>query len=186
MKKGKEFALVRPCAHCPFREDVPGYLRRARAVEIARSLAEGATFPCHETTVADPEDESENVATEDSSFCAGALICLEKEGDANQVMRVAERLGLYDARRLDMGAPVVDSLAAFVWHHDADVIESEEPECCEVCDAGCEAPAGHMVNGMVVPAENSEVELTECEGCGCSACESCMNGETLCPSCLDY
>jgi hypothetical protein len=111
------YKLRRPCENCPFRTDVPGYLRRERAQEIAEALANGSEFACHQTTVSDEEvggDGSERVATPDSAFCAGALITMERSGQANQIMRVAERLGLYEHEKLDMYAPVHASLYAFV------------------------------------------------------------------------
>ena len=36
----------------------------------------------------------------------------EKEGQPDQMMRISERLGLYDHSKLDMDAPVYDS-----WEH---------------------------------------------------------------------
>lgn len=41
-----DFKLRRPCPNCPFRTDVPPYLRGARAEEIARSIANGSDFRC--------------------------------------------------------------------------------------------------------------------------------------------
>jgi hypothetical protein len=68
------FKLRRPCAHCPFRVDRPGYLRRARAIEIAEDLANGCTFACHETTVDAEGTDGELIRVEgdESLFCAGA------------------------------------------------------------------------------------------------------------------
>lgn len=43
------FAVVRPCAHCPFRTDVQPYLRPERARDIAGALLAGEDFPCHAT-----------------------------------------------------------------------------------------------------------------------------------------
>ena len=74
--------------------------------EIEVSL-ERASFPCHKTI--DYDDEDDQRGTEGSSHCAGALILLEKLERPSQMMRIAERLGLYDRTRLDMGAPVFDS-----------------------------------------------------------------------------
>jgi hypothetical protein len=75
--------------------------------EIERSLREGATFSCHKTTKHD--DDGEPVRTRNEMHCAGALILIEKEGWSTQMMRIAERLGMYDASKLDMDAPVYDS-----------------------------------------------------------------------------
>jgi hypothetical protein len=96
----KPYGLTSPCAHCPFRKDIQAYLTEDRVREIEQSLVR-SEFPCHETTV-DSEDEDGNsarIATRDSMHCAGALILLEKEGRSSQMMRIAERLGMYDASK---------------------------------------------------------------------------------------
>jgi len=105
------FDLKRPCAKCPFRSDVEPYLRRSRAHEIARAL-DRSTFACHETThsLGAPVDRTEQ-------HCAGALIMLESEGRPSQMMRIAERLGLYDRTKLAEDSPVHDSRAEFIAHH---------------------------------------------------------------------
>lgn len=177
--------LVRPCPHCPFRTDVHGYLRRGRAVEIATAIAGGATFACHKTTEEIEEwdgDGGDLVATANSQQCAGSLICQEHMENPNQATRVAERIGIYDPTRLDMSAPVARSLAQFIYHHGAD---EEEAECCSVCDPGCEAPAGMLINGFAVPSE-VEVELDMCPVCGEPVCESCSAPGGKCPSCHAY
>lgn len=180
------FKLRRPCAKCPFRTDVPGYLRRARAREIAESLANGATFPCHETTVYDDEDET-LVSGPDSQFCAGALIAMEREDAPNQMMRVAERIGVYDREKMDMDAPVVNSLAEFVRHHNIDgAPEPDDVECCCVVDHGCEAPAGFLVGGSVIEVDPEEMgELHDCPSCGEPVCDNCSDDEGVCARCSE-
>lgn len=112
-----KFDMIRPCVHCPFRNDAPGYLRPTRAAEIADALLhQDQTFPCHETTVSGG-DAGERYETSTSQHCAGALIFLELQGRPNQLMRIAERLGIYDRRKLDMGAPVCTSRRALVQQH---------------------------------------------------------------------
>jgi hypothetical protein len=180
------YKLRRPCEGCPFRTDVPGYLRRERAQEIAEDLANGSEFACHKTTVSDEEfggDGSERVATQDSAFCAGALITMERSGQANQIMRVAERLGLYEHEKLDMYAPVHESLFAFVQHH-GDPDEVDEDECCSVVEDGCHAPAGMLLGGFVVPAERTG-PLHECPECGQPVCDACSDDTGLCTYCAD-
>lgn len=108
------FDLKRPCKHCPFREDIEPYLPEWRAEEIANSLRSGATFPCHKTTAHD-EDSGEAHETRNSQFCAGALIVLELGEEPNQMMRIGERLGLYDHKKLDMESPVYSDLNEFVY-----------------------------------------------------------------------
>lgn len=182
------YTLKRPCAKCPFRSDVPGYLRRARAQEIAEALARGGEFACHETTVPDSDDpESGLTEGPGSKHCAGALIVMEREGQPGQMMRIAERVGEYDPAALDMGAPVVRSLYDFVRHHgedEADAFEDEE-ECCNTVGPDCEAPAGILVGGAVLPAERTG-ELHECPGCGEFVCSACSNEEGKCERCAEY
>ncbi len=103
------YCKTSPCADCPFRNDRPGYLTQARVREIETTLERGE-FYCHKTTVPVEDDEGgERVPTKDSLHCAGALILMEKEGRSSQMMRIAERVGMYDASKLDMDAPVYDS-----------------------------------------------------------------------------
>lgn len=163
------YALVRPCPHCPFRTDVHAYLHPERAVEIAESLAQGAEFACHKTTVTDPDNESECVTVAGSQFCAGALIALERMDAPNQPMRIAERLGLYDPSKLDMDAPV-GSLYDFQRHHGADADEETEP--CGVADAGCVAPRGYLSGGVVIAVLEREA-TTYCVLCDTPVCEAC-------------
>lgn len=60
-------------------------------------------FPCHQTA----DDESgEYLPTEKSIHCAGALIFNEKRDRPHQMMRIYERLGMYDRTQLNMDAPV--------------------------------------------------------------------------------
>jgi len=107
------YGLTTPCNNCPFRSDGQGItLHRARVREIERSLVR-AEFPCHKTTEErhDAEDES-YIDSSNSMHCAGALILLEKLKRPSQMMRICERLGVYDHRKLDMKAPVYRSFRA--------------------------------------------------------------------------
>lgn len=117
--------LTRPCSNCPFRTDVPGYLRQSRAEEIVEALTQGCSyFTCHKTTVTvELEDgEEDTVDGPRAQHCAGALIMLEKMGAPSQLMRIYERFNSdgngYDPKKLDMDAPVFDDADAFVDHHD--------------------------------------------------------------------
>lgn len=109
------FDLKTPCKDCPFRSDISFALRPERAREITASLLRGESFPCHKTTKFD--DDGEPVLNnKKEQHCAGALIFLERQERPNQMMRIAERLGGYDMRKLDMDAPVFNSSAAMVRH----------------------------------------------------------------------
>jgi len=105
------FKMTQPCAHCPFRKDIRPYLTRGKVREIERSLVH-ACFPCHETTQHD--DDGAYLKTEEETHCAGALILLEKLERPSQMMRIAERLHLYDRRKLNMKAPVFRSFKAMI------------------------------------------------------------------------
>lgn len=104
------FNLRRPCKHCPFRTDIPPFLTRDRAIEIAMSLTDqDGTFQCHKTIDHDDETGDYIPTSEHEEHCAGALIILEKLNQPNQLMRVAERLLFYDHTKLDMQSPVFDN-----------------------------------------------------------------------------
>jgi hypothetical protein len=108
------YTMTSPCAKCPFRNDIPGYLTKARAREIVGCITQGdGTFACHETLDYDGED-GEGEETPTTQHCAGAMILLEKLNRPNQMMRICERLGMYDAGKLKMDAAVVDSPREFI------------------------------------------------------------------------
>lgn len=111
------FNLKKPCAQCPFRTDVTPYITSERAAEICHSLVNGASFPCHKTTKHSEEEDSDMVCTPKSEMCAGAMILLEKIERPNQMMRIGERIGMYDHRKLDMSQPVYDSPEAMIKAH---------------------------------------------------------------------
>lgn len=103
------YDLKSPCKHCPFRSDIKPFI----AAERARDILSGNEFQCHKT-VAWVEDDDGNEVQADKSkpqHCAGVLILLEKEERPHQMMRIAERIGLYDHKLLDMKAPVYDSIS---------------------------------------------------------------------------
>ncbi len=106
------FGLKRPCANCPFRTDIRPFLTPARAAEICNAMLADESFWCHKTI--DYDGESDGATTKKTQHCAGALILLERLDRPNQLMRIAERLGVYDRTQLDMAAPVFESPDAFV------------------------------------------------------------------------
>lgn len=110
------YTKTSPCDNCPFRSDKPFHLVRGRVREIQRGLVNG-DFPCHKTTVEGGEDEddcSTLKSTDKSLHCAGALILLEKLEQPSQMMRICERIGMYDRTKLKMDAPVYNSWEAMV------------------------------------------------------------------------
>ncbi len=96
-----------PCGKCPFRTDLEPYLRAERAQEIREVLENGGTFHCHET-VDYPDDTDEGRVTDQSEFCAGAMILMEHQGGAhmNQYIRILTRISDLDLDKLNMRAPV--------------------------------------------------------------------------------
>lgn len=106
------YDLMKPCSNCPFLKEGGVRLTEDRAAEIAAAMldSQGSTFACHKTTIDAPDDEDGSglmAATPKSKHCAGALIFAEKNGKANQMMRIAERLRMYDAGKLMAQAEVV-------------------------------------------------------------------------------
>lgn len=93
------YKLTTPCPECPYLIG-SGF--------TYRSLVEHASgeFPCHKACDVD-EDSGNFVEKGDKTpHCAGALIFLEKRDAPHQMMRICERLGLYDRTQLNMQANV--------------------------------------------------------------------------------
>lgn len=95
------FDMKRPCKDCPF---IPGSstnttLNPGRLDSIVDTLRDGGSFQCHKTIEHEIKDQ----------HCAGALIFLERERRPNQAMRIAERLGMYDYKALDMDATIISN-----------------------------------------------------------------------------
>lgn len=117
-----KYTLTKPCLKCPFRKDsLKGWLGRHRAIGISDGITRmQGTFACHETVeYVDCEDDTDDGTrkTKDTQHCARALMMLEKLEQPNQMMRISERLGLYDRRKLDMNANVFDTPKQFISHH---------------------------------------------------------------------
>lgn len=98
------YTMTQPCDQCPFLNSMKRGFSLGRLVEFASN-----EFPCHKTAEhRDETDEQEGgyFATEDSVHCAGALIFNQKRNTPNQMMRICERLGMYDRTKLNMSADV--------------------------------------------------------------------------------
>lgn len=107
------FKLKRPCTDCPF---VKGSstnisLSSERIEGIIDSIKDDKIFYCHKTIDYNKqlEDEDDSFSPiEQNQFCAGALVYLEKKNHPNQMMRIAERIGSYDHRKLKGHDIVID------------------------------------------------------------------------------
>lgn len=97
------YTKTTPCPDCPFLQGTEDVYTDKRL----RQFASGE-FPCHKTAKLETEEDGASgfMATKDSVHCAGALIYLEKRNAPHQMMRICERLGMYDYTRLNMEAPV--------------------------------------------------------------------------------
>ena len=110
------FNLTQPCDQCPFRTDITFYLRAKRVDEILEGLFDqDRTFACHKTV--EHGEDGEAVQNSKQEHCAGALILMERESSPNQLMRIAERVGHYDHRKLNMDAPVFEDRWAMEDHY---------------------------------------------------------------------
>lgn len=119
--------MTAPCVNCPFRREGFIPLRAERVEEIAEGMlcTQGATFACHKTTGHD--DDGETTIEADSQHCGGALIFAEKNGNATQMMRICERLGMYDAHKLAPNYDLVfDDLDEMLEAHARHPIAREE------------------------------------------------------------
>ncbi len=102
-----KYTLTKPCNNCPFLRKGGVPLHPRRVVQIAGNKQ--GEFACHKTTRPSRFDDGTRVETKASQHCAGALIFHEKTG-STQMMRIVERLGMYDARKVMADQAVVDSV----------------------------------------------------------------------------
>lgn len=76
------------CNNCPFRGDEHAIaLEEGRLDSIKESLLNGESFTCHKTIY---EGGNNDVP----KMCAGAYEFLKKENRPNQIMQIADRLGV--------------------------------------------------------------------------------------------
>ena len=100
------------------------YLSPDRASEIIEAITDlDQTFSCHKHNEFSEDEDGHSVAIEPrtAQHCAGAMILLERMGQPNQWMRIAERMGWYRRDRLRMDAPVyADDQAMLAAYQAAD------------------------------------------------------------------
>lgn len=99
------FALKKPCANCPFLKEGAIDLAPGRLDGIIEHLTtdDMATFQCHKTVHSkrggeweeDEDGNSKYIPSGRESYCAGALIYLEKARKPTVAMRLGRAYGLY-------------------------------------------------------------------------------------------
>jgi hypothetical protein len=97
-----KYNLTEPCDACPY------LIGSGFTFDSLVDHASGE-FPCHKACDVDEETGNFVPRGEKTPHCAGALIFLEKQNRPHQMMRICERLGFYDASKLNMNANVGSS-----------------------------------------------------------------------------
>jgi hypothetical protein len=111
-----DYDMKKPCECCPFRRGTAMRLTRARVGEVVGLMLNpnGGEFPCHRTIELHESQDGEHAGYSGKNgkgkHCAGALIFAEKNGTATQMMRICERIGMYDPEALMANQEVVDSV----------------------------------------------------------------------------
>ena len=95
------YKMKEPCDACPFLKG-SGFTFKSL---MAHASGE---FACHKACDLNDEGTYEQKRNGKTPHCAGALIFLEKREQPHQMMRIAERLGMYDRTALNMNSPVVE------------------------------------------------------------------------------
>lgn len=105
-----KYNMTEPCDACPFIKGSGFRLQRLRQFAANE-------FPCHKASdLVDTEDgvgEFHEKRNGKTPHCAGALIFNEKRGEPHQMMRICERIGMYDHTKLNMNAPVGTTASDF-------------------------------------------------------------------------
>lgn len=94
-----KYNMTEPCDACPF------LIGSGFGFDSLMEHASGE-FACHKACDLDEEGVYVEKKNGKTPHCAGALIFLEKREQPHQMMRVCERIGLYDRTKLNMNANV--------------------------------------------------------------------------------
>lgn len=97
------YRMTTPCDQCPFLK--PSVSGMRFPVKSLWAHASGE-FACHKACDLNEETSEYEARGDETPHCAGALIFLEKRDRPHQMMRIAERLRMYDRSKLNMNAPV--------------------------------------------------------------------------------
>lgn len=177
------------CAKCPFRSDVPMYLRDDRRREIVQALVDGLNFNCHEYVQHGEDDDGEAFVSSVGPICAGALKALDRTGGSLQLARVEERLGMRNPEDYQRGPEVWD---LDVWplvpmDETADTWDPDdvEVETCSTVNAGCLAPAGFLGAGGGVIRGTVAADGT-CATCEEPLCSNCADVDGNCLMCSEH
>jgi len=113
------FKLKRPCSDCPFRKG--NGERFALPDERIAGIVRADAFQCHKTVDYSIDDADENAAVlrqgDKPQQCAGIMAILHREGLENQIMQVAERLGVLNPDELDPMGEAYDNLSDALTAH---------------------------------------------------------------------
>lgn len=98
-----KYNLTEPCNECPYL--IGGGFTFASLTRHAQG-----EFACHKACVLEDRDDGNGevyrARNGKTPHCAGALIFLEKQDKPHQMMRICERIGMYDRTKLNMSANV--------------------------------------------------------------------------------
>jgi hypothetical protein len=87
---------------------------------------QGGQFPCHQSVNYDDLDaeEEDNIYRDSDNevHCAGALAFAEIQNNATQMMRISERLGLYDPSK------ITEETKALVFHSFGEMLRVNREE----------------------------------------------------------
>jgi hypothetical protein len=110
-----DYDLKKPCDNCPFRRGTSMRLTNTRVREVVGGMIKnGGEFPCHKTIEILEDDCGEDAGYRakngKSKHCAGALIFAEKNKASTQMMRICERIGMYNSTALMSNHEAVKSV----------------------------------------------------------------------------
>jgi hypothetical protein len=82
------YRITKMCSNCPFRNDEHAiHLSEGRLDSIKEALLRGENFVCHKTVYSKDSKQK-------PLMCAGAYEFLIKNKQPNQIMQIAERIGV--------------------------------------------------------------------------------------------
>lgn len=181
--------LTAPCSNCPFLKKNGVRLRRERVKDLCRNAltSQGGSFPCHKTTGVEGYDVP---PAQRNAQCAGMILFADKhDGFQNQAVRIAVRLGIFDATRLkrEFSKKIFDNEYQMMETAiDAEEETDSDITPCSVTDYGCEAPAGYMDGAYITEGEdNAEFICSECGEPVCGRCSRTVKKKTVCNDCRE-